>query len=84
MTAVVGTLLKAWGVPRMNVRCVRSLVLEGNTGSLRVFEKNGFVPRETVVDCVRMVTKGEYTGRVHTVHVVEWKGHSRGDEAFPR
>ena len=83
MTAVVGTLLKAWGVPRMNVRCVRSFALEGNASSLRVFEKNGFVPRETVVDCVRMVTKDEYTGRVHTVHVVEWKCQG-GDEAFPR
>lgn len=40
---------------------------------MRVLEKNGFVPRETVVDCVRMVTKGEYTERVHTVHVAEWK-----------
>jgi RimJ/RimL family protein N-acetyltransferase len=71
MTAIVGTLLNAWGIPRMNIRCVRALVLEGNSGSVRVFEKNGFVLRKTVVDCIRMVTKGEYPGRLHTLHLLE-------------
>jgi len=73
MTAVVGILLNAWGIPRMNIRCVQAIVLEGNTGSVRVFEKNGFVLRKTVQDCVRMVTKAEYIGGLHTVHLLEWR-----------
>jgi RimJ/RimL family protein N-acetyltransferase len=67
MTAVVGTLLNAWGIPRMNIRRVRASVLEGNAGSVRVFEKNEFVLQTTVRDCIRMVT----TGRLHTLHVLE-------------
>jgi len=73
MTAVVGTLLKGWGVPRMNIRCVRVITLEGNIGSVRVFEKNGFVLRKTVQDCLEMVTKGEFIGGLYSVHLLEWK-----------
>ncbi|KAI0003817.1 GNAT domain-containing protein [Russula compacta] len=73
MTAIVGSLLKAWAVPRMNVRCLRVAVLEGNTGSVRVFEKNGFVLRNTVEDCIWMVTKGDYVGGPQAVHFLEWR-----------
>lgn len=73
MTAIVGLLLKVWAVPRMNVRCVRAAVLEGNTGSVRVFEKNGFMLRNTVEDCICMVTKGDYAGGPHAVHFLEWR-----------
>jgi RimJ/RimL family protein N-acetyltransferase len=73
MTAVVGTLLNAWCIPRMNVHCVRPSVLEGNTGSLRVFEKNGFVLEKTVADCTQMVAKGELPERLCSVHLCEWR-----------
>jgi RimJ/RimL family protein N-acetyltransferase len=73
MTAVVGTLLKTWGIPRMNVRCIRPSVLEGNTGSLRVFEKNEFVLWKTVVDCIQVGSKGEFPGGRFTVHVLVWR-----------
>jgi hypothetical protein len=48
------------GIPRMNVRCMRPSVLEGNTGSLRVFEKN--VMWKAVVDCIQVESKGEFPG----------------------
>ncbi|KAI9507814.1 GNAT domain-containing protein [Russula earlei] len=56
MTAVVGRLMREWGIPRMNFHCVRAATMNGNTGSVRVFEKNGFVLRR---ECVDVVTKGE-------------------------
>lgn len=42
MTAVLRALMEAWVVPQMNVHTIRLCVLEGNIGSIRVFEKNGF------------------------------------------
>jgi RimJ/RimL family protein N-acetyltransferase len=71
MTAVVGMLLKSWGIPRMNMRCVRSSWFEGNTGSWGVLEKNGFVLRKTVQDCVYVVAKGESPEGPRTVHFTE-------------
>ncbi|KAG1791121.1 uncharacterized protein BJ212DRAFT_950635 [Suillus subaureus] len=45
MTAAVGLLMTAWGIPRMGVRHVVVHTFAGNIGSNRVFEKNGFVNR---------------------------------------
>jgi len=73
MTAVVGSLLKVWGIPRMNIHCVRPVVLEGNTGSVRVFEKNGFGHNKTVADCVRIATKADLVGGLRAVHIFEWR-----------
>jgi RimJ/RimL family protein N-acetyltransferase len=70
MTAVVGTLLKSWGIPHMKMRCVWSSWFEGNIGSRRVLEKNGFVLRETVHDGT-FVAKGESPEGPRTVHFTE-------------
>lgn len=45
MTAAIGLLMTAWGIPRMGVRHVVAHTFAGNIGSNRVFEKNGFVNR---------------------------------------
>ena len=54
MTAVIGTLMREWVIPRMGVRHLRPTVFEGNPGSVRVFEKNGFVVTRTVKDAVEV------------------------------
>lgn len=48
MSAVLATLLKEWVIPRMGVRNIRVEAMVGNVGSVRVFEKNGFVLEDTV------------------------------------
>ncbi|KAG1860651.1 hypothetical protein DFJ58DRAFT_778374 [Suillus subalutaceus] len=45
MTAAVGLLMTAWGIPRMGIRHVVVHTFAENIGSSRVFEKNGFVNR---------------------------------------
>lgn len=45
MTAAIGLLMTAWGIPRMGIRHVVAHTFAGNIGSNRVFEKNGFVNR---------------------------------------
>jgi RimJ/RimL family protein N-acetyltransferase len=45
MTAAIGLLMTAWGIPRMGVHHVVAHTFVGNIGSNRVFEKNGFVNR---------------------------------------
>ncbi|KIK38435.1 hypothetical protein CY34DRAFT_809325 [Suillus luteus UH-Slu-Lm8-n1] len=45
MTAAIGLLMTAWGIPRMGVHHVVAHTFAGNIGSNRVFEKNGFVNR---------------------------------------
>ena len=52
MSSAVGTLLHEWAIPRMLVSNMRVSVLEGNQGSVRVFEKNGFRVTETLRDCI--------------------------------
>ncbi|KAI0248385.1 GNAT domain-containing protein [Lactifluus subvellereus] len=76
MTAVVGMLMKSWGIPRMNVRNVEPAVFEGNTSSQRVLEKNGFVLRKTVQECVHVLAKGEMADELRTVHFMEWRNRS--------
>ena len=69
MSAVVGTIINQWMVPHMNAHEIRTETIEGNAGSVRVFEKNGFKLLETVkVDRV-----GPGCGRIERVHVLEWK-----------
>ncbi|KAF7327828.1 N-acetyltransferase domain-containing protein [Mycena kentingensis (nom. inval.)] len=53
MSSAFKTVLDAWGIPRMGIRSLRVSALTGNTGSLRVFEKNGLTlykswPEDTV------------------------------------
>ncbi|EGN99512.1 hypothetical protein SERLA73DRAFT_179555 [Serpula lacrymans var. lacrymans S7.3] len=43
MSMAFGLLLGAWAIPRMKVRSMRGYTFVGNTGSVRVFEKNGYI-----------------------------------------
>lgn len=48
MSAAMGTLLR-WAIPRMGVRCMVGYAFAENEASRRVFEKNGFEWKGTVV-----------------------------------
>ena len=48
MTAAIGTIIKDWMIPRMGVRHIIVDPYVGNQGSVRVFEKNGFVQNGTI------------------------------------
>ncbi|KAJ7272612.1 acyl-CoA N-acyltransferase [Mycena haematopus] len=55
LTAVaVKTLITQFGIPWMKTRHLRSGVFEGNPGSLRVLQKNGFVVIDTLPDHIQM------------------------------
>lgn len=66
MSDAFATVLHSWVIPRMGVRRMIGSALQGNQGSVRVFEKNGFVLRETLENHVEV--KGELRG----VHVLQW------------
>lgn len=69
MSAVVCAVINQWMIPYMNAHKIDAEVFEGNVGSVRVFEKNGFKLHETVkVDQV-----GQGCGRIEGVHVLEWR-----------
>jgi len=73
MTAVVGTLLRAWCIPRVGVRHIRLPVFEDNYGSGRVFEKNGFVPYKVVEEALEVSAKGEFPAKKPTLCFLELK-----------
>ncbi|KAK0198761.1 hypothetical protein F5146DRAFT_105887 [Armillaria mellea] len=65
MTDVYATLLENWVIPRMGVRRMIGTAFEGNQGSVRVFEKNGFVMRKTVPNY------REVKGVMRSLHVLD-------------
>jgi RimJ/RimL family protein N-acetyltransferase len=67
MTAALGTLIKNWAIPRMGVCRMRVNTFIGNEGSVRVFEKNGFVLVGRVEDCI------EVRGAKDGLNILEWK-----------
>lgn len=67
MTAAIGLLMTAWGIPRMGVRHVVAHTFAGNIGSSRVFEKNGFVNRG-LFDNGKVVR-----GEKKVMTLLEWK-----------
>ncbi|KAJ6500900.1 acyl-CoA N-acyltransferase [Mycena sanguinolenta] len=67
MTAVLATVLKEWAIPRMRMHHLHVSVFTGNNGSVRVFEKNGFVLVETLEDCI------EIRGEKRSLHILDWK-----------
>ncbi|KAK0208667.1 hypothetical protein DFS33DRAFT_1451579 [Desarmillaria ectypa] len=67
MTDVYATLLESWAIPRMGVRRIIGTALEGNQGSVRVFEKNSFVMRKTIPDYM------EAKGVLRSLHVLDWR-----------
>ena len=52
MTAVIRALIEQWLIPRMNGHYIKGFAMLGNRGSVRVFEKNGFVHVRDVPDIV--------------------------------
>ena len=69
MSAALATLMQDWIIPHMGARAMRVETFEGNIGSVRVFEKNGFRLEETVHR--RKVTN---SGAVVTgFHVLWWR-----------
>jgi len=70
MTAALKTVLEKWAIPRMGVRKVHVTAFKGNVGSVRVFEKNGFVMKETVEDCAD-ISASKGGGKVG-LHVLDW------------
>ncbi|KAF5312794.1 hypothetical protein D9619_002818 [Psilocybe cf. subviscida] len=67
MTDVVNTLLHEWCIPRMNVQYMWVSTFTGNIGSVRVFEKNGFV---------MIKTREEHTeakGKIRGLNLLEWR-----------
>lgn len=69
MTAVIGTVINQWMVPHQNAHKIHPEVFEGNTGSVRVFEKNGFKLLETV----KVERSGPGCGRIEGIHLLEWE-----------
>ncbi|KAF7314954.1 N-acetyltransferase domain-containing protein [Mycena indigotica] len=66
MSVVIQTLMTEWAIPRMGVRQMHVSAFIGNTGSVRVFEKNGFVLTTTLQDAIEI--RGERRG----LHVLDW------------
>ncbi|PSR72687.1 hypothetical protein PHLCEN_2v11382 [Hermanssonia centrifuga] len=48
MSGALKTIMAQWLIPRMGARLIRVEAFIGNVGSVRVFEKNGFVMEKTV------------------------------------
>lgn len=68
MTLAIGTLIEAWMKPRMGAREICADVFQGNHGSVRVFEKNGFVLETTLKEAKAILeSKG---GGLATIHVM--------------
>ncbi|KAJ7684226.1 acyl-CoA N-acyltransferase [Mycena polygramma] len=67
MTAALATVLEKWAIPRMRVHHIHISVFTGNSGSVRVFEKNGFVLVDTLENCI------EIRGEKRSLHVLDWK-----------
>ncbi|KAJ7203952.1 GNAT domain-containing protein [Mycena haematopus] len=67
MTVALATVLEKWAVPRMRIHHLHVSVFTGNNGSVRVFEKNGFVLVETLQNCI------EIRGETRSLHVLDWK-----------
>ncbi|KAJ7455929.1 hypothetical protein B0H11DRAFT_1925876 [Mycena galericulata] len=66
MSDAFQTLLHQWGIPRMGVRHMGVTTLAGNTGGVRVSEKNGFKFQKTVDDAV------DVRGTMRGLHVLDW------------
>lgn len=69
MTAAVRTLMQEWVVPCMGAKAMRVEACEGNVGSVKVFEKNGF----EVVDTVPRPITNNF-GVFHSgLHILMWR-----------
>ena len=69
MSAAVGVVIRQWMVPHLNAHKIRVEAIEGNIGSVRVFEKNGM----KLLGTVKVEMEGAGCGRVEGMHVLEWE-----------
>lgn len=70
MTAVIGTLIESWIIPKMRARIIRTETFVENHGSTRVFEKNGFV----VEECIELKGKSNSSGvKYEGLNLLSWK-----------
>jgi len=69
MSAAVATIITQWMIPRMGACLIRVEAFKGNIGSVRVFEKNGFVVEETV-DFEQIISSGE---KMTGMHILWWR-----------
>lgn len=67
MTEAVNTVLHEWCIPRMNARHMWVSTFTGNAGSVRVFEKNGFVLIKTREE------HAEIKGVLRGMNLLEWR-----------
>jgi len=70
MTAVVRTIIEQWAIPRMNAHKIKVSALTGNRGSVRVFEKCGFVYTGDIPNVVK-IQESKGGGRTG-LHMLEW------------
>jgi len=71
MSAVLKIIMDKWATPWMAARHIKSEAHQGNIGSRRVFEKNGFVVVKTLENYVEIAeSKG---GGLVGLHVMDWK-----------
>ena len=68
MTVAFRTLMNEFYIPCMGVKAMRVEAFEGNVGSVRVFEKNGFVMIGTVENC--MPVQESKGGGKDSIHVL--------------
>ncbi|KAG6831556.1 hypothetical protein H0H92_009475 [Tricholoma furcatifolium] len=66
MTDAVQTLIWDWAVPRMDARLIVIGAFEGNQGSVRTFEKSGFVHKGFIENYVQA------RGQWRNLHLLEW------------
>lgn len=70
MSAAVHTIIHEWAIPRMNAHKIYGTAFKGNTGSVKVFLKNGFKLFDLVEDCVTISeSKG---GGTTGLNFLEW------------
>ena len=69
MSAAVGAIINQWMIPHLNAHKIRTSAIEGNIGSVRVFEKNGM----KLLGMVKVDQVFEGRGRVEGVNVLEWE-----------
>ena len=69
MSAAVGAVIRQWMVPHLNAHKIRVEAIEGNIGSVRVFEKNGM----RLLGTSKVEREAPGRGRIEGVHVLEWE-----------
>jgi RimJ/RimL family protein N-acetyltransferase len=72
MTLAVKTIIYDWAIPRMKVQRLKSWAFKDNEGSMRVFEKNGFLRGCTLKDWAP-VSESRGGGKKSIV-LMEWAG----------